>query len=48
MSTGTAGFFFVLILAAALAAAYRPLGDYLYLVVNGSHALSAVCTAWSG
>src|SRR5215213_6616221 len=34
MSTGTAGFLFVLILAAALAAAYRPLGDYLYLVVN--------------
>ena len=36
MSTGTAGFLFVLILAAALAAAYRPLGDYLYLVVNGT------------
>ncbi len=36
MSTGTAGFLFVLILAAALAAAHRPLGDYLYLVVNGT------------
>jgi potassium-transporting ATPase potassium-binding subunit len=37
MSTTTAGFLFVLSLVAALAAAYRPLGDYLYLVVNGSN-----------
>ena len=29
MSTSTAGFFFVLSLVAALAVAYRPLGDYL-------------------
>ena len=36
MSTSTAGFFFVLSLVAALAVAYRPLGDYLYFVVNGT------------
>ena len=36
MSTTTAGFLFILCLVAALAAAYRPLGDYLYLVVNSS------------
>jgi potassium-transporting ATPase potassium-binding subunit len=36
MSTATAGFLFVLSLAVALAVAYRPLGDYLYLVVTGT------------
>jgi potassium-transporting ATPase potassium-binding subunit len=36
MSTSTAGFLFVLSLVAALAVAYRPLGDYFYLVVNGT------------
>lgn len=36
MSTTTAGFLFILCLVTALAAAYRPLGDYLYLVVNSS------------
>jgi potassium-transporting ATPase potassium-binding subunit len=36
MSTSAAGFLFVLSLVAALAVVYRPLGDYLYLVVNGT------------
>jgi K+-transporting ATPase ATPase A chain len=35
MSTSTAGFLLILSLVAALAAAYRPLGDYLYLVADG-------------
>ena len=36
MSTTAAGVLFVLSLAAALAVAYRPLGDYLHLVVTGT------------
>jgi potassium-transporting ATPase potassium-binding subunit len=36
MSTATAGFLFVLSLVVALAVAYRPLGDYLHLVVTGT------------
>ena len=36
MSTTTAGFLFVLSLVVALAVTYRPLGDYLHLVVTGT------------
>ena len=36
MSTTVAGVLFALSLAVALAVAYRPLGDYLHLVVTGT------------
>jgi K+-transporting ATPase ATPase A chain len=36
MSTTTAGVIFIVVLAAALVAAYRPFGDYMYRVVNGT------------
>ena len=35
MSDSFAGVLFLLVLIAALAAAYRPLGDYMYRVVTG-------------
>ncbi|MGW4467298.1 potassium-transporting ATPase subunit KdpA [Micromonospora sp. NPDC004704] len=36
MSTTTAGVIFIVVLAAALVAAYRPFGDYMYNVVAGT------------
>jgi K+-transporting ATPase ATPase A chain len=36
MSTTTAGVIFILVLVAALVAAYRPFGDYMYRVVSGT------------
>jgi K+-transporting ATPase ATPase A chain len=36
MSTTTAGIIFVAVLVAALAAAYRPFGDYMYRAISGS------------
>jgi potassium-transporting ATPase potassium-binding subunit len=36
MSTTTAGVIFILVLAAALVAAYRPFGDYMYRVMSGT------------
>src|SRR5215831_15953512 len=35
MSDTTAGIIFIVVLIAALALAYRPLGDYMYRVVEG-------------
>jgi K+-transporting ATPase ATPase A chain len=36
MSTTTAGVIFIVVLAAALVAAYRPFGDYMFRVVSGT------------
>ena len=36
MSSTTAGVLFIVILVAALVAAYKPLGDYMYTVVTGT------------
>jgi K+-transporting ATPase ATPase A chain len=36
MSTTTAGVIFILVLVAALVAAYRPFGDYMFRVVSGT------------
>ncbi len=36
MSTTTAGVIFIIVLMAALAAVYRPFGDYMYRVVTGA------------
>ncbi|PWU47184.1 potassium-transporting ATPase subunit KdpA [Micromonospora globispora] len=36
MTTTTAGIIFILVLVAALAAAYKPFGDYMYRVVSGT------------